>query len=75
MFKIKKFKPLSANLTKWSNTQTIRGNLRTNYLSVFDHFIELALKGFTGLRLATPVTLPSFYDNLVLQPQIKLDKS
>ena len=75
MFKIKKFKSLSANLTKWSNTQTIRGNLRTNYLSVFDHFIELALKGFTGLRLATPVTLPSFYDNLVLQPQIKLDNS
>ena len=58
-----------------SNTQTIRGNLRTNYLSEFDHFIELALKGFIGVRLATPVTLPSFYDNLVVQPQIKLDNS
>ena len=75
MFKRRKFNPLSANLTKWSNTQTIRGNLRTNYLSEFDHFIELALKGFIGVMLATPVTLPSFYDNLVVQPQIKLDNS
>ena len=39
-------KPLSANPTKWSNTtQTIRRLLTTNYLSVFDHFVGLALKG------------------------------
>ena len=35
--------PLSANPTKWSNTP----NLLTNYLSVFDHFVGLALKGLT----------------------------
>ena len=38
--------PLSANPTKWSNTlkQSV-GNLPTNCLSVFDHFVGLALKG------------------------------
>ena len=38
--------PLSANPTKWSNTlkQFVR-NLPTNCLSVFDHFMNLALKG------------------------------
>ena len=39
--------PLNANPTKWSNTQTIRQLLSTNCLSVFDHFIGLALKGLT----------------------------
>ena len=33
--------PLSANVTKWSNTS----HLSTNCLSVFDHFVGLALKG------------------------------
>ena len=41
--------PLRANLTKWphthTHTQTIRRQKPTNYLSVFDHFVELALKG------------------------------
>ena len=38
-------KPFSANFTKWSNTlkQFVR-NLPTNCLSVFDHFVGLALK-------------------------------
>ena len=36
---------LSANPTKWSNTQTIRRQQPTNCLSVFDHFVGLALKG------------------------------
>ena len=36
--------PVSANPTKWSNTL----KLATNFLSVFDHFVKLALK---GLRL------------------------
>ena len=32
-------------------TQTIRRHLPTNCLSVFDHFVELALKGaLSGLR-------------------------
>ena len=29
------------------DTQTIRGQQPTNYLSVFDHFVGLALKGLT----------------------------
>ena len=36
--------PLSANFTKQSNTlKQFVGNLPTNYLSVFDHFVGLAL--------------------------------
>ena len=38
------FNPLSANFTKWSNTlKQFVGNLPTNCLSVFDHFLELML--------------------------------
>ena len=38
--------PLSANPTKWSNTvKQFVGNLQTNCLSVFDHFVILGLKG------------------------------
>ena len=38
--------PLSANPTKLSNTlKQFVGNLLTNCLSVFDHFVGLALKG------------------------------
>ena len=37
---------LSANFTKWSNTfKQFVGKLPTNCLSVFDHFVGLALKG------------------------------
>ena len=40
------FNPLSANPTKWSNTlKQFIGNLPMNCLSVFDHFVKLALKG------------------------------
>ena len=36
--------PLSANFTKWSNTlKQFVDKLPTNSLSVFDHFVELAL--------------------------------
>ena len=39
-------KPLSANPEKWSNTlKRFVSNLPTNCLSVFDHFMNLALKG------------------------------
>ena len=39
-------KPLSANPTKWSNTlKQFVGNLPTNCLNVFDHFVTLTLKG------------------------------
>ena len=40
------FDPLSANFTKWSNTlKQFIEKLLTNCLSVFDHFVELVLKG------------------------------
>ena len=39
------FNPLSANPTKWSSTlKQFVGKLPTNCLSVFDHFVKLALK-------------------------------
>ena len=42
------FNPLNANPEKWSNTlEQIVGNLPTICLSVFDHFMNLALKGLT----------------------------
>ena len=42
------FNPLSANPAKWSNTHTqYVGKLPTNCLSVFDHFVRLALKGLS----------------------------
>ena len=45
-FLSKDLNPLSASLTKWSNTlKQFVGNLTTNCLSVFDQFVGLALKG------------------------------
>ena len=44
------FNPLSASFTKWSNTlRQFVGDLPTNCLSVFDHFVGLALKGLKQL--------------------------
>ena len=38
--------PLGANPIKWSNTlKQFVGNLATNCLGVFDHFVKLALRG------------------------------
>ena len=43
---------LNANPTKWSNTlKQFVGQLPTNCLSVFYHFVELALKRLTIARL------------------------
>ena len=43
---VKEVNPLSANPTKWSKTlKQFLGNLPTNCLSMFDHFMKLALKG------------------------------
>ena len=40
------FNPLSANPTKWSNTlKQFVGRFSANCLSMFDHFVRLALKG------------------------------
>ena len=44
--------PLSANPTKlWNTLKQFVGNLPTNCLSVFDHFLGLALKGLELLTL------------------------
>ena len=44
--------PLSANNTKWSKTlKQFVGNLPTNCLSLFDHFVELALKGLSLVKI------------------------
>ena len=44
--------PISANITKWSNTlKQFVGKLPTNCLSVFDYFVGLALKGLSLLTL------------------------
>ena len=46
------FNPLSANPTKWPNTlKQFVGKLPTNCLSVFDHFVKLALKGLSNDQL------------------------
>ena len=46
------FNPLSAKITKWSNTlKQFVGNMPTNCLSVFDYFVKLALKGLTKVCL------------------------
>ena len=44
--------PLNANPTKWSNTlKQFVANLLTYCLSVFDHFVGLALKGLRFLAV------------------------
>ena len=49
-FDKKKLNPLNANPEKWSNTlKQIVGNLLTICLSVFDHFMNLALKELISL--------------------------
>ena len=44
-----RFKPLSANFAKWSNTfKQFVGSLPKNCLSVFDHFVGLTLIGLSS---------------------------
>ena len=51
-FHLLSLNPLSANPTKWSNTlKQFVGNLPTNCLSVFDHFVGLALKDLSVYKL------------------------
>ena len=46
------FNPLSVNPTKWWNTlKQFVGNFPRNCLSVFDHFVILALKELTQIKL------------------------
>ena len=52
-----KINPLGANPTKWSNTfKQFVGKLPTNRLSVFDHFVGLALKGISTSKQSRSVT-------------------
>ena len=58
--------PLSANPTKWSNTlKQFVGNLPTNCLSVFAHFVGLAL---TGLKLEKMICNMAFWKREYFNP-------
>ena len=56
------FNPLSAKPTKWSNTlKQFVGKLATNCLSVFDHFVGLALKGLRfSLKVLAKINIKTF---------------
>ena len=55
------FNSLSANSTKWSNTlTTIRWQKPTRCLSVFDHFVGLALKRLMSISTVIPTTIRYF---------------
>ena len=50
------FNLLSVSPTKWSNTpKQFVGKMLTSFLSVFDHFVELVLKGLTASPFLEPV--------------------
>ena len=55
--------PLSANIKKWSNTlKQFIGKLPTNCLSMFDHFMGLALKGLkTDIATGCTYFKPQYY--------------
>ena len=52
------FNPISANPTKWPNTlKQFVSNLPTNCLSVFGHFVNLAVKGLIKVQTWRSATL------------------
>ena len=52
------FDPLSSSPTEWSNTlKQFVGKVPTNCLSLFDHFVGLALKGLSYLKTDTSAFL------------------
>ena len=60
------FNPLNANPTKWWSTlKQFVDNLPTNYLSVFDQLVKLALKGLrlVYIKPSRPVRFKSLYWN------------
>ena len=64
-------KPLSANPTKWSNTlKQFVAKLPTNCLSVFDHFLELAIKGLTVTFRSVFRTLSNIYGRTFSRKQL-----
>ena len=70
--------PLSANPTKWPNTlKQIVGRLPTNCLSVFGHFVNLALKGLIWMWICVlNINLNQFsVFNRVNRKQLKILKT
>ena len=58
--------PLSANPTKWSNTlKQFVGRLAANCLSVFDHFVGLALKELSNIEAWNTLLTQLEYVNTV----------
>ena len=56
------FNPLSAKLIKWPDTlKQFVGNLPTNCLSLFGHFVGLTLKGLTFPRFCFVSTNSASY--------------
>ena len=70
---IVEFNPLSGNSTKWSNTLTqFIGKLPTNCLTVFDHFVGLALK---GLKRHLPIGRKFYNKRRKLTSSLSLESS
>ena len=58
-------KPLSTNLTKWSNTlKQFVGKLLTNCLSVFDYFVGSVFKRLSLIKAILGKLLQKLYDKL-----------
>ena len=57
--------PLSANFTKWPNSlKQFIGNLSTNCLSVFGHFVKLAIKQTSSNQTSSFSSLNTCYNLL-----------
>ena len=67
--------PLSANFTKWSNTlKQFVSKLTKNCLSVFDHFVGLALKGLTLLNILKAIaTSANVYRHIKTTSEVVLN--
>ena len=61
---LKQINPLSANITKWSNTlKQFGSNLPTNCSNVFDHCVILVLKGLRSFGNVSYFTVPKLCRN------------
>ena len=62
------FNPLSVNHTKWSNIlKQFAGILPTNCLSVFDHFVGLALKELHKIMFAGTFLTSTIINHILLR--------
>ena len=70
VLKIQLLNPLSGSPTKWSNTlKQFLGNMPTNWLSMFDHFVKLALEGLSSkyqffFFSLTTKPKPNYFENI-----------